>query len=163
MEWWRVVEDLVNEGHVKHVGLVNANIQALETIITHSQVKPTVLQVEMHPEDNLLEFCKAKGIVVAASTESISILSKCEDNHVLIELSSKYGKTPEQVVLRWALQIERAITPLHVNGASFKDHLEVLNFNMTWSEVSLLNNLAKKVHLANEASKFIQPFPSTLH
>ena len=43
------MEELVNEGIVKNIGLCNVGTSSLRDILSYSKVKPSVLQVEMHP------------------------------------------------------------------------------------------------------------------
>jgi len=61
------MEELVSEGLVKNIGLCNTGVSMLRDILSYAKVKPTVLQVELHPyntQEKLLRFCKEKGISV---------------------------------------------------------------------------------------------------
>jgi alcohol dehydrogenase (NADP+) len=63
------MEQLVEQGKVKSIGVSNFNITQLEDIIKNCHVKPAVNQIEVHPymqNDKLIEFCQNNGIVVMA-------------------------------------------------------------------------------------------------
>lgn len=48
-ETWRAMESLVAEGLVRNIGVCNIGTSMLRDILNYAKVKPTVLQVEMHP------------------------------------------------------------------------------------------------------------------
>jgi D-xylose reductase len=63
------MEELVKEGLVKNIGMCNIGVSLLRDVLSYAKVKPTVLQVEMHPynsQEKLLRFCREKGIAVTA-------------------------------------------------------------------------------------------------
>jgi D-xylose reductase len=68
-ETWRAMEKLVAEGLVRNIGACNIGTSMLRDILNYAKVKPTVLQVEMHPyntQEKLLRFCRSKGVAVTA-------------------------------------------------------------------------------------------------
>jgi diketogulonate reductase-like aldo/keto reductase len=48
-ETWEAMEELVNEGLVRNIGVCNVGVTMLRDILSYAKVRPTVLQVEMHP------------------------------------------------------------------------------------------------------------------
>ncbi len=59
----------MKEGLVRNIGLCNVGSSVLRDVLNYATVKPTVLQVEMHPylaQEKLLRFCRTKGIAVTA-------------------------------------------------------------------------------------------------
>jgi D-xylose reductase len=68
-ETWRAMEELAKEGLTKNIGCSNIGTTMLRDVLNYAEVKPAVLQVEMHPyntQDKLLRFCDSKGIAVTA-------------------------------------------------------------------------------------------------
>lgn len=66
-ETWEAMEELVKEGLVKNIGMCNIGVALLRDVLTYAKVKPSVLQVELHPyntQEKLLQFCREKGIAV---------------------------------------------------------------------------------------------------
>jgi len=61
------MEELVKSGFVKNIGVCNTGVSLIRDILSYAKVKPTVLQVEMHPyntQEKLLKFCRANSIAV---------------------------------------------------------------------------------------------------
>lgn len=48
-ETWEAMEELVKEGLVKNIGMCNIGVALLRDVLTYAKVKPSVLQVELHP------------------------------------------------------------------------------------------------------------------
>lgn len=48
-ETWEAMEELVKEGLVKNIGLANCKTQLIRDILNYATIKPSVLQVELHP------------------------------------------------------------------------------------------------------------------
>jgi diketogulonate reductase-like aldo/keto reductase len=68
-ETWAAMEKLVEEGLVRNIGVSNMGTSLLRDLCNYAVIKPSVLQVEMHPyltQEKLLRFCREKGIAVTA-------------------------------------------------------------------------------------------------
>ena len=48
-ETWQAMEELVKEGLVKNIGMCNVGVALLRDVLSYCTVKPSVLQVELHP------------------------------------------------------------------------------------------------------------------
>lgn len=46
---WKGLEDQIHEKRAKYIGISNFNIKQIENIMNHCEIRPHVLQVEMHP------------------------------------------------------------------------------------------------------------------
>jgi len=69
LETWRAMEKLVDAGKCRAIGLSDVVLENLVPLYEAARIKPAVVQVESHPylpQTELLEFCKAKGIVLLA-------------------------------------------------------------------------------------------------
>src|SRR5271169_5607717 len=69
LDTWRAMENLVDRGNCRAIGLSDVVLENLVTLYEAARIKPAVVQVESHPylpQTELLEFCKQKGIVLLA-------------------------------------------------------------------------------------------------
>lgn len=66
---WKEMEELVDAGLTKAIGVSNFNVKQLQRILNQAKIPPVNLQVELHvyhQQRDLVEFCKRNGIVVTA-------------------------------------------------------------------------------------------------
>lgn len=63
------MEEQVDAGRTKSIGLSNFNAQQVEKVIKAARIKPASLQVELHvllQQRDLVNFCQKNGLVVVA-------------------------------------------------------------------------------------------------
>jgi diketogulonate reductase-like aldo/keto reductase len=64
-ETWEAMEELVDQGLVKHIGVSNFPVSLLHELMTRCKIPPAVNQVEAHPylqQTRLLNYCEARGV-----------------------------------------------------------------------------------------------------
>lgn len=69
VDTWRAMEELVDAGLVKSIGVSNFSIQELERLLAACRIRPVVNQVECHPylhQDELRAYMDAKDIRLVA-------------------------------------------------------------------------------------------------
>lgn len=107
------MEELVDEGLVKHIGVANFPVMLLHDLLSYARIKPVVNQVEIHPynqQSKLVAFCKSRGVHVQAysplgmpsykETGEADVLS----DPVLKEIAAGHGITVAQLCLQWSIQ-----------------------------------------------------------
>ena len=123
LETWRAMENLVDRGKCRAIGLSDITLDGLLPIYEAARIKPAVVQVEAHPwlpETELLEFCDQKGIVfLAFAPLGHGIRPGPIEDPVVSAIAARVGKTPAQVLLAWAAQrgtalLTTATTPTRV-------------------------------------------------
>jgi diketogulonate reductase-like aldo/keto reductase len=114
LDTWKALEDLVNEGKCKAIGLSDVSLEQTQQIFEAGRIKPAVVHVESHPylpEWDLLNYCKKNGIVLQAfAALGHSSEPKLVEDPVIVAISQRVNKTPAQVLLAWAIQ--RGTAPL---------------------------------------------------
>ena len=108
IETWGALENLVDEGRCKSIGLSDVNLEQLRPIVAAARIKPAVVQVESHPylpEWELLDFCREHGIVLLAfAALGHGLDPKLLNDPVITAIAQRVQKTPAQVALAWAVQ-----------------------------------------------------------
>ena len=147
METWRAMEALVDMGLAKAIGLSNFNEDQINEIITHGTIKPAMLQVEIHPyfaQQELSAFCAEHQIGLTAysplgSGNAIGGMTVVE-NPVLVDIGSRYRKSPAQVVLAWLLQRNIIVIPKSVTAERIAANIEVA-FELSADEMAAVDSL----------------------
>ncbi|MEH7884634.1 aldo/keto reductase [Bacillus sp. JJ1609] len=142
IETWRALEKLYREGRVKAIGVSNFKIHHLEDLLMHSEEKPVVNQVELHPlfsQENLREFCQLHEIKV----EAWSPLSRGRflDEPALKKIADSHNKSSAQVILRWHLQNQIIAIPKSVTPSRLKENADIFEFELTQAEMEMIDAL----------------------
>uniref|UniRef100_A0A8C0GVM0 NADP-dependent oxidoreductase domain-containing protein n=1 Tax=Chelonoidis abingdonii TaxID=106734 RepID=A0A8C0GVM0_CHEAB len=139
---WQAMEQLVDEGLVKSVGVSNFNVSQLERLLSVCRIKPATNQVELHPyltQPQLVEYCKSKGIVLIAYRENSPV--PLLENPMVNEIAQKHGKTSAQVLVRFHIQRGIATIPKSITPARIVENAEVYVFHLTRKEIKTLEGL----------------------
>lgn len=139
LETWRVMEEAVEEGKVKAIGLSNFLPHHLDNILAHCRIKPVVNQLELHvgySQEAAVAYSQAKGILLQAwSPFARGVL----ENHPLVgRLAEKYGKSPAQICLRFLYQ--KGIMPLIKASAKERmlQNMDIFGFALEKEDVQML-------------------------
>jgi alcohol dehydrogenase (NADP+) len=129
LDTWRAMENLVDHGKCRAIGLSDVGLNELLPIYESARIKPAVVQVESHPylpETELLEFCKAKGIVLLAFAPlGHGMKPGPLEDPVITGIAARVGKTPAQVLLAWAVQRGTALLTTSKNAARARENFDV--------------------------------------
>jgi diketogulonate reductase-like aldo/keto reductase len=129
VETWRALEDLVDGGQCKSIGLSDLTLERLREIVAVSRIKPAVIQVESHPylpEWGLVDFCREHGIVVQAFAPlGHAMVPKIVDDPVITGIAKRINKTPAQVALAWAVQRGTAYLTTSTTLGHIQENFEI--------------------------------------
>jgi diketogulonate reductase-like aldo/keto reductase len=129
LDTWRALEDLVDEGKCKAIGLSDVNLEQAKGIFDAARIKPAVVHVESHPylpQWDLLNYCKKNRIVLQAfaALGHSSEPSLLEDP-LVTAIARRVNKTPAQVLLAWAIQRGTAPLTTSKTPSRIKENFEV--------------------------------------
>ncbi|KAF3917126.1 hypothetical protein ABW20_dc0107173 [Dactylellina cionopaga] len=141
---WLGLQEAVKSGKVKALGVSNWSANHISTLIAHPDVHitPAVNQIEFHPwcqHRELVDYCKAKGIVVVAYSPLTQ--GKRLNDPVIVEVSKRIGKTPAQVVLRWCLQIGVVVIPKSDREERIKENMEIFGWELDEDDMEKIRSL----------------------
>ena len=141
---YRLMEKAYKEGKVKAIGLSNFNEEQIQEILDICEVKPAVLQTEVHPYDQekkLKEFLAKSDIVIQAwyplGHGDAALLQEL----VFAKLGEKYKKTPAQIILRWHIQDGNIVIPGSKDPEHIRDNFNLFDFALTEEEMAEIREL----------------------
>lgn len=129
LDTWRAMEDLVDQGRCRAIGLSDITLETFLPIYEAARVKPAVVQVEAHPylpETELLNFCKEKDVVfLAFAPLGHGMRPGLLDDPVISAIAIRLGSTPAQVLLAWAVQRGTAVLTTPKTAARAKENFDI--------------------------------------
>lgn len=135
---YRLMEKACKEGKVRAIGLSNFAPGQVQEILDICEVKPAVLQTEVHPyfqEKELKAFLDKEGIVIQAWYPLGHGDKTLREEPLFTELAHKYGKSNSQIILRWHIQSGNIVIPGSKNPKHIKENLAVFDFTLTENEM----------------------------
>lgn len=135
---YRLMEKAYKEGKVRAIGLSNFTPEQVQEILDICEVKPAVLQTEVHPysqEKELKAFLDKEGIVIQAWYPLGHGDKTLREEPLFTELAHKYGKSNSQIILRWHIQSGNIVIHGSKNPQHIKDNLDVFDFTLTDNEL----------------------------
>lgn len=140
----KAMNELVDEGKVRHIGVSNFDKSQLQKARDLSD-KPIVNnQVKYHlgmDLTDMLDYCRKNGIFLTAYSPLGR--GKVLESEVLVRIADRYGKTPGQVALKWLVSQENVLA---IPKASSEDHLEenisLFDWELEEKDVEKLDQLA---------------------
>lgn len=144
---YRQMEKAYKEGKVRAIGLSNFNESQIREILEICEVKPSVLQTEVHPysqEKALKQFLAQEGMVIQA-WYPLGHGDKALINEPLFtELAQKYGKSNVQIILRWHIQDGNIVIPGSKNTEHIRDNFDLFDFSLSDEEMAKIAAMDQK-------------------
>lgn len=155
-ETWAAMEDLVKAGLVNNIGVCNYNTNLIHDLMRYATIKPSMVQVELHPyltQEKLLKLCAYYSIKVtgfsplgALSYVPLEMADKEEsllDHAIIKTISRHHQKTPAQILLRWGIQRGTCLIPKTVKQRRMKENLDIFDFSLSDGEMKSISDLNK--------------------
>lgn len=140
-EVWHAIEDIYKSGKAGMIGISNVNIGQLEALTVKAEIKPMVVQNRCYAVqgwDRLVrEFCQANNIIYQGFSLLTANWSVLQDSRV-ISIAQRLGKTPAQVIFRFALQVGMVPLTGTTNEQHMKEDLQVYDFELTADDMSVI-------------------------
>ena len=143
---YKQMEAAYKAGKVRAIGLSNFNLEQMKEILYVSEIKPTVLQTELHPynqEPKLKAFLRENGIIPQAWYPLGHGDKALLQEPVFGELGQKYGKSAAQIILRWHIQDGNIVIPGSKNPKHIQSNFDLFDFTLTDEEMAKIQALNK--------------------
>ncbi|HIX64422.1 MAG TPA: aldo/keto reductase [Candidatus Mediterraneibacter colneyensis] len=136
LETWRAMEDLYAEGKIRAIGLSNFLPHHIENILANCRVEPVTDQLEYHPgysQEAAVQYCQARRILVQAWSPIGR--RRVLEEPLVRELAEKYGVSPAQICLKFAVQ--RGILPLPKSSSPerMRENMDLFSFEMEKEDI----------------------------
>lgn len=158
MKAYEIMEKAVKEGKVRAIGLSNFDEKGIQEIIDNFEIKPTVLQTEVHPyypQTEMKEFLNKYDMKIQAWYPLGHGDKGLINEPIFTKLASKYGKSNVQIILRWHIQSDNIVIPGAKNPEHIKDNIDIFDFELTDEE---MEEIAK----VNKNKRYYQATPEML-
>ncbi|KAG1716089.1 hypothetical protein ID866_1061 [Astraeus odoratus] len=138
---YRALLDAQKGGKIRSVGVSNYGIKHLDEIKSAGLPMPAVNQIELHPlcqQRAIVDYCRTHCIVVQAYCP---IIRGQVDHSVIRAVSTKHGKDPAQILIRWSLQ--KGFVPLPKSATPSRIHLNanLYDFELGPEDMEKLDSL----------------------
>ena len=158
---YKLMEKAYKEGKVKAIGLSNFSQSQIREILDICEVKPVVLQTEVHPyyqEKKLKDYLKKEGIVIQAWYPLGHGDKALLEEPLFQELGKKYGKSSAQIILRWHIQAGNIVIPGSKSPAHIQDNFDLFDFSLTAWEMAQISIMDKNVHYYTSTPELLQRY-----
>ena len=135
---WQIMESFHDEGRARALGVSNCDVKELQFILSFARIPPAYVQNlfkiykpgEQIFTDDVVAFAQANGMVFmgySVQTEWPHVMSPLADPHVLA-IATSVGRTPSQVLHRWALQRGVGVIPKSASHSRILENAKLLDF-----------------------------------
>jgi 2,5-diketo-D-gluconate reductase A len=151
---YRALEKLLADGSVRAIGVSNFTRAHLDRLMADVDVVPAVNQVELHPyfqQPDVQAADAERGILTQAWSPIGGITfypgpwredrKNVMQDPTLATIAEAHGKSPAQVMLRWAIQEGRSVIPKSTNPGRIAQNIDVFDFTLDDDEVGRIDAL----------------------
>ena len=158
---YRLMEKAYKEGKVKAIGLSNFTKEGVQEILDTCEIKPAVLQTEVHPYDqktDLKQFLAKEDIKIQAWYPLGHGDKTLMKEPAFIIAGSKYKKSTAQVILRWHIQAGNIVIPGSKNPEHIKANLDLFDFSLTDEEMAKIAAMDKKQRYYHSTPEMLKKY-----
>ena len=158
---WAQMEELVDMGLAKNIGMSNMTIPKLEAVLPICRIKPALIEMELHPSFQQLElydYCINKGIQPIGFCPVGSPMrperDKSADDIVdiqipeLVDIAKAHNVHPAVICIKWAIQRGQIPIPFSIHEDNYVSNLRcAVEDPLTENEMAVLSSLDKNCRL----------------
>lgn len=158
---YRQMEKACREGKVRSIGLSNFTEAQTAEILRDCEIRPTVLQTELHPyhqETALKDFLRRNDMVAQAWYPLGHGDSALLNEPLLVALGQKYGKSAAQIILRWHVQSGNIVIPGSKNPAHIQENFALFDFALTEEDMAGIAAMNRNVRYYTSTPEMLKAY-----
>jgi 2,5-diketo-D-gluconate reductase A len=129
-------------GYARSIGVSNFGVRELDQVLAAATIPPVVDQVQFSPFEYrraVLEGAQQRNIVVEAYSPLGT--GRHVSNETVRRIASRVGRTPAQVLLRWALQHDLVVIPKSTHRERIEENAQIFDFTLSDPDMAALDAL----------------------
>ncbi len=140
VESWRAMIKLRDDGVVRSIGVSNFNADHLDRLLDETGVMPVLNQIELHPyfDQPEMRTADAQRGVRTQSWSPLGRGSALSSEPAVTRPAETYGVSPQQVVLRWHVQLGTIPIPKSADPQRQRQNLAVFDFELNDDEMAAI-------------------------
>jgi len=164
VEAYQAMEQAVEAGKLKSVGLSNYyEPEDFDRLVDAATIMPALLQNETHPyhQSTVMKEHIAQYGTVMESWFPLGGRGNTQvlfDDETISSIATEHGKTSAQVILRWHTQMGFVVIPGSKNVNHIKENLDILDFQLTDTEMAEIAGLDKNVRYYHRTDEQLAQF-----
>src|SRR5436190_20559579 len=139
---WDGMQRAKKQGYARSIGVSNFSVSELDALLAEAEVPPVVNQVQFSPFEfrrRLLEACDQRGVALEAYSP-LGTGRHLGDRQVA-RVAERLGRTPAQVLIRWALQRDVVVLPKSTHRERIEQNAQVFDFQLSDDDMHTLDDL----------------------
>lgn len=153
---WLSLEKLVSAPNpkVKAAGVANYSVKYLTKLLEKATIVPAVNQIENHPmlpQQEVVDFCKEKGIHVTAYSPFGSTGGPVMKDESVVSVAKKHGVKEGTVLLSWHLARGSSVLAKSVNPSRIDENRNLISLDD--DDMQKLDN----IHKEKGITRFVYP------
>lgn len=161
IDTWRALEDLVDKGLIKSIGVSNFNATQIDLIIDNARIKPVNNQIEVHPHclnKRLIQHCHSRDVIVTAysplgapahpifNPESRRVINEPE----IWNVAQRHQKTPAQIMIRYQVQHGNIAVPKTATRDRIVTNFDVFDFILSDDDIREIESINYEFRTSTE-------------
>lgn len=144
VQTWAELEKIVATGKTKAIGVSNFSVIYLQELLKSAKIVPAVNQIENHPllpQQDIVDFCKEKGILVQAYSPLGSTDSPLWTEADVKKVADSKGVSLGCVLISYALARGIVVLPKSVTESRIIENLKTVELSK--SDMDVLEGIHK--------------------
>jgi alcohol dehydrogenase (NADP+) len=161
MRTWRMMEELVDRGLVRHIGTSNMTIPKMKLVLRDARIKPATNEMELHPhfqQPEFFQYLRDNGVAPIGYSpigsparperdRTPDDTSPIEDP-VIVEIANRLGVHPAVVCIKWAVQRGQTPIPFSTNRRNYVSNLRsVVGEPLTADDMKAISGIDRNCRL----------------